>query len=59
MSTVHTTTNLRPYISKGTPNIDGSMNVYLSKEFASIAASLNAAITAMKALEVRIVAGGL
>jgi hypothetical protein len=54
MSTVHTTTNLRPYISKGTPNIDGSM-----KEFASIAASLNAAITAMKALEVRIVAGGL
>jgi hypothetical protein len=59
MSTVHTTTNLKPYINRGTPNIDGGMNIYLNNEFTKIQASLNAAITAMKALEVRIVAGGL
>jgi hypothetical protein len=59
MSTIHTTNNLKPYVSKGTPNIDESRDVYLNKEFKAVAASLNAAITAMKALEARIVAGGL
>lgn len=59
MSTMHTTTNLKPYVAKGTPNIDGGMNVYLTKEFQTISASLNAAIAAMQALEARIVAGGL
>ena len=59
MSTVHTTTNLKPYISLGPPNIDGSLNVYLTRELGKVSASLNAAIIAMKALEVRIVAGGL
>lgn len=59
MSTVTDTTNLKPYVALGTPNIDGGINVYLSKEFAKVAASLNASIAAMKALEARIVAGGL
>jgi hypothetical protein len=59
MSTMHTTTGLKPYVSKGTPNIGEDRDVYLNREFKKIQSSLNAAITAMQALEARIVAGGL
>lgn len=59
MSTMHTTTNLKPYVASGTPNIDGGMNIYLSNEFKKVQSSLNAAIVAMQQLEARIVAGGL
>jgi hypothetical protein len=59
MSTMHTTTNLKPYVSKGTPNIGEDRDVYLNREFKSVSNSLNAAIVAMQALEARLVAGGL
>ena len=59
MSVVKDTVKLKPYIKGNLPKMDESMIPFLSQELGTISASLNAAIVAMKALEARLVAGGL
>jgi hypothetical protein len=61
MSTVHDTTNLKPYKVRTAPTIDATANLvtYLVNELQTISANYNAAITALKSIEARIVAGGL
>jgi hypothetical protein len=59
MSTVHDTTNLKPYKLNNTPKLDDSLLPFLATEFRTISASLNAVIVALKSIESRIVAGGL
>jgi hypothetical protein len=59
MSTVHDTTNLKPYKSRSFPVLDDSMPAYLSTELRLISQSLTQLITALKSIEARIVAGGL
>ena len=59
MSTMHTTTNLRPYRKEDIPQLDGSLNRFLSQELQTLQNVINASIIAMQALEARLVAGGL
>jgi hypothetical protein len=59
MSTVHDTTNLKPYKVHNRPALDESLLPYSARELQLIAASLNQIITALKSIEARIVAGGL
>lgn len=59
MSVVKDTVKLKPYIRGNLPKMDDSMLPFLSTELGIISASLNAAITALKSIEARIVAGGL
>jgi hypothetical protein len=59
MSTIHDTTNLKPYIRGNLPQNEESLQPFLSRELATISASLNATIAALKLIEARIVAGGL
>ena len=58
MSTVHDTSKLRPYVPTGYPNL-GNDKAYIQQELARIADAITQVITAAKALEARIVAGGL
>jgi len=58
MSTMHDTVNLRPYAPKVYPNLGGDRS-YLVEELKSIRDAINALTTAAKALEARLVAGGL
>lgn len=53
------TANLRPYTPRAFPTIEGGTGVYVTDELKKIAATLSQIITAMKALEARMVAGGL
>jgi hypothetical protein len=59
MSTVHDTTNPKPYKSGNLPKLDDGMLPFLSRELSTISASLNATQAALKLIEERIVAGGL
>lgn len=59
MSTVHDTTNLKPYKLLSIPTMEDSMMPFVIRELQSISASLNATIVALKAIEARIVVGGL
>jgi hypothetical protein len=59
MSTVHDTTNLKPYHNGNLPKLDDGMLPFLSRELSTISASLNATQAALKLIEARIVAGGL
>ena len=59
MSTMHDTTKLRAYIASSTPNIPGAQDRYLREEFRAIEDAIKQLITAAKALETRLVAGGL
>lgn len=52
------TANLRPYVPKVYPNL-GSDKVYLVQELKSISDAITALTAAAKALEARLVAGGL
>lgn len=54
-----TTVNLRPYKMRNIPQLDDSLVPFLSQEHQAMQASILQMITAMKALEARIVAGGL
>jgi len=56
---MHTTTNLRPYRKEDIPQLDGSLNRFLSQELQTLQNVINASIIAMQALEARLVAGGL
>lgn len=58
MSTMHTTTNLRPYIADVQPQL-GADKLYLRTQLKEIQDAISALITAAKALEARLVAGGL
>lgn len=59
MSTMHDTVNLRPYVARGTPNIPGDDDRYWREEFRKIQDAIGQLVTAAKALETRLVAGGL
>jgi hypothetical protein len=50
---------LRPYVAQGTPNIPGSDERYWREEFRKIQDAINQLVIAAKALETRLVAGGL
>jgi hypothetical protein len=58
MSTMHDTVNLRPYVPKVYPNL-GNDKIYLVQELNKIADAITALTVAAKALEARLVAGGL
>jgi hypothetical protein len=59
MSTVHDTTNLKPYKSGNLPKLEDGLLPFLSRELSTVSASLNATIAALKLIEARLVAGGL
>jgi hypothetical protein len=59
MSTLHDTVNLKPYVAAGTPNIPGNDQRYWREEFRKIQDSIAQLVVAAKALEARLVAGGL
>jgi hypothetical protein len=58
MSTMHTTTGLRPYVSDVPPQL-GHDKVYLRNQLKQIQDAIAALIVAAQALEARLVAGGL
>jgi hypothetical protein len=59
MSTMHDTVNLRPYVAAGTPNLPDNDQRYWREEFRKIQDAIAQLVTAAKALETRLVAGGL
>jgi hypothetical protein len=59
MSVMKDTVNLRPYTADGTPNIEGNDQRWLREEFRHIQDSIRQLVIAAKALETRLVAGGL
>lgn len=59
MSTIHDTTKLKPYQRGNVSQLDNSLPTFIANELGQIQASLNATITALRAIEARIVAGGL
>jgi len=59
MSTMHTTTNLRPYVADVPTQLDGGDKVYLRMQLKNIQDAISALVTACKQLEQRLVAGGL
>jgi hypothetical protein len=59
MSVMKDTVNLRPYVAQGTPNIPGNDERYWREEFRKIQDAISQLVTAAKALETRLVAGGL
>lgn len=59
MSTVHDTTTLKHYKVGGFPSLEEGLPLYLTRELQTISATLNQLVVAMKAIEERIVAGGL
>lgn len=52
------TENLRPYRNRTIPVMEGSLPSFIGSELQTISASLTAIVTALKALEARLVAGG-
>lgn len=58
MSTMHDTTNLRPYIANNPAQLGGD-KLYLRGELKKIQDAIAALIVAAQALEKRLVAGGL
>jgi hypothetical protein len=58
MSTLHDTTNLRPYSPHSYPTL-GDDKRYLLQELKAISDTMTALVVAVKALEARLVAGGL
>jgi hypothetical protein len=58
MSTLHDTVKLRPYAPRSYPNL-GDDRSYLVQELRTISDTIAALIVAAKALEARLVAGGL
>jgi hypothetical protein len=59
MSTVHDTTNLKPYHNGNLPKLEDGLLPFLSRELSTVSASLNSTIAALKLIEARLVAGGL
>lgn len=59
MSTMHDTTNLKPYKVGTYPTIEASIPGFVSGELQDVAAIIGQCVTALKALEARLVAGGL
>lgn len=59
MSTVHDTTNLKPYKVRTLPVLEESVAVFVPRELQSVSVTLAQCIVALKALEARLVAGGL
>jgi hypothetical protein len=59
MSTIHDTTNLKPYRPRTLPIIGDGFEPFVMQELQNVSASLAQCIVALKAIEARIVAGGL
>lgn len=53
------TNNLKPYRIGAFPSIEASIPAYTTSELEKVSASLNQCVVALKALEARLVAGGL
>jgi hypothetical protein len=56
---MHDTVNLRPYVAAGTPNLPDNDQRYWREEFRKIQDAIAQLVVAAKALETRLVAGGL
>jgi hypothetical protein len=59
MSTLHTTTNLRPYVMDTPTQLDGGDKIYLRQQLKNVQDAITALVLAAQQLEQRLVAGGL